>query len=192
MQQDHLVCNLCRPQCTDIQVCLESNQLYTLNDALQSGGPRSLLQQIDLETRTPLASVHELSEQHDLVCFAPDHGSLGGDWGNELYAGAMLRSKLHAPLTLIIEAKLRWFAAHHVAAASELCPCRLLHFLYLENAVPLLPQGQVCHICAVCVRPARSAEPGKSCPPCCNPEQSHIPVGIECSNILLGIPMLHA
>ena len=91
--------------------------MYTINDALMLNlRQRSLLQQFDLETRTLVTRVHERSKQHELVCFAP--GGHEGDWGNELYAGAVHKSKLRAPLARSAEGLQR------VACGMKGCSCQ--------------------------------------------------------------------
>ena len=57
---------------------------------------RNLVQQIDLATQTTMMTAHEFSEHFELMCIAPGGG--GGDWGNELYAGAVHKGKLCADM----------------------------------------------------------------------------------------------
>lgn len=60
-------------------------------------GQRNVLQAVDVESQTVLASAHEFSEQYELICMAPLGQS--ADWGNELVAGAVHGSENHPKLT---------------------------------------------------------------------------------------------
>ena len=148
-----------RPPCVDLQVCLDSQRLYALHDGTfqtMQQTQRNILQQMDLETQKTIMTAHEFSEHFELVCFAPGKGGQGGHWCNELYAGAVHGSELHVrhPRRELMQRR------NSVAKAPLLC--RLLHALLpRKDTIPLLPQGQVCHSCAVCVRPARPDEHGK-------------------------------
>lgn len=86
-----------RPPCVDLQVCLDSSRGYAMHDSSHidySMQQRNLVQQIDLATQTTMMTAHEFSEHFELMCIAPGGG--GGDWGNELYAGAVHKGNLCA------------------------------------------------------------------------------------------------
>ena len=60
-------------------------------------GHRNVLQAVDVESQTVVASAHEFSEQYEVNCMAPLGQS--ADWGNELVAGTVHGSENFPKLT---------------------------------------------------------------------------------------------
>ncbi len=80
-----------RASCVDMHYCPANKRMYTMHDCtfhmLTPIGQRNVLQAVDVESQTVVASAHEFSEQYELICMAPLGQS--ADWGNELVAGAV-------------------------------------------------------------------------------------------------------
>ena len=82
----------------DLQVCRAAQRLYAIYDStfqMVHPAQRNYMQQVDLATQRVLRTAHEFSEEYELVCFAPS--GAGGDWGNELVAGAVHGSERTFP-----------------------------------------------------------------------------------------------
>ena len=149
-------------------MCLDSHRLYAMHDGtfqtMQQTAQRNLVQQIDLETQQTIMAAHEFSEHFELVCLAPGQG--GGDWGNELYAGAVHRGNLCVGRAAL---KLLWIPGHGSATGTtprRQCCAGFCTHCYQLGVPSLCYHKAKSATAALCVFDLRAQMSMASLPPC--------------------------